>query len=131
MRKVIWTAAVLALCAAPSAAQQIEKSPFTPAPAAAQHLRIVEAGKVRLEIGDGLATRVRDRFDRILLNGACPEIPHSVTSLLGPGGRLVGALAMEGLPRLVSIDRSGDELRQELGQGLRISPLVTGVAVTL
>jgi hypothetical protein len=36
MRKVIWTAAVLALCAAPAAAQQIEKSPFTPAPAAAQ-----------------------------------------------------------------------------------------------
>ena len=34
MRKVIWTAAVLALCAAPAAAQQIEKSPFTPAPAA-------------------------------------------------------------------------------------------------
>lgn len=29
MRKVIWTAAVLALCAAPAAAQQIEKSPFT------------------------------------------------------------------------------------------------------
>ncbi|HEX8213829.1 MAG TPA: hypothetical protein VF584_26920 [Longimicrobium sp.] len=38
MRKVIWTAAVLALCAAPSAAQQIEKSPFTPAPAAAQQV---------------------------------------------------------------------------------------------
>ena len=36
MRKVIWTAAVLALCAAPAAAQQIEKSPFTPAPAATQ-----------------------------------------------------------------------------------------------
>ena len=33
MRKVIWTAAVLALCAAPAAAQQIEKSPFTSAPA--------------------------------------------------------------------------------------------------
>jgi hypothetical protein len=36
MRKVIWTAAVLALCAAPAAAQQIEKSPFTPAPAATE-----------------------------------------------------------------------------------------------
>ena len=35
MRKVIWTAAVLALCAAPAAAQQIEKSPFTPAEVAA------------------------------------------------------------------------------------------------
>ena len=36
MRKVIWTAAVLALCAAPAAAQQIEKSPFTAAPAATE-----------------------------------------------------------------------------------------------
>jgi protein-L-isoaspartate(D-aspartate) O-methyltransferase len=104
----------------------------TLAESAAQHLRIVEAGKVRVEIGDGLATRVRDRFDRILLNGACPEIPHGVTSLLAQGGRLVGALATEGLPRLVRIDRSeGDELRQELGQALRISPLVTGIAATL
>jgi protein-L-isoaspartate(D-aspartate) O-methyltransferase len=104
----------------------------TLAESAAQHLRIVEAGKVRLEIGDGLATRVRDRFDRILLNGACPEIPQGVTSLLAQGGRLVGALAAEGLPRLVRIDRSdGDEWRQELGPTLRISPLVTGIAATL
>lgn len=36
MRKVIWTAAVLALCSAPAAAQQIEKSPFTPVPATQQ-----------------------------------------------------------------------------------------------
>ena len=32
----------------------------TLAAAAAQHLKIVEAGKVRLEVGDGLAARVRD-----------------------------------------------------------------------
>lgn len=104
----------------------------TLAESAAQHLRIVEAGKVRIEVGDGLATRVRDRFDRILLNGARPEIPTTVTSLLGPGGRLVGALTNEGLPRLVRIDRlDGGELKQELGAGLRISPLVTGIAATL
>ena len=103
----------------------------TLAESAAQHLRIVEAGKVRMEVGDGLATRVRDRFDRILLNGACAEVPESVTSLLADGGRLVGALTLEGLPRLVRIDRSGEELRQELGQGLRISPLVAGIAATL
>lgn len=33
MRKVLWTAAVLALCSAPAAAQQVEKSPFSAAPA--------------------------------------------------------------------------------------------------
>ena len=28
MRKVLWTAAILTLCSAPAAAQQIERSPF-------------------------------------------------------------------------------------------------------
>ncbi|MBF9232385.1 protein-L-isoaspartate O-methyltransferase family protein [Microvirga alba] len=104
----------------------------TLAESAAQHLRIVEAGKVRIEIGDGLATRPRERFDRILLNGAGAEIPSAVTSLLGPGGRLVGALTVDGLPRLVRVDRLEDgELRQELGATLRLSPLVSGIASTL
>ncbi len=104
----------------------------TLAESANQHLRIVEAGRVRVEIGDGLAPRVRERFDRILLNGARPEIPAHLTSLLGPGGRLVGALTVDGSPRLVRIDRLEDgELRQELGAGLRISPLVIGIAATL
>lgn len=104
----------------------------TLAESAAQHLKIVEAGKVRLEIGDGLAARVRERFDRILLNGARPDIPQHLISLLGPGGRLVGALTSEGSPCLVQIDRSPDgEFSQSLGGALRISPLVTGIAATL
>jgi len=104
----------------------------TLAESAAQHLKIVQAERVRIEIGDGLAARPRERFDRILLNGARSEIPESVTSHLGPGGRLVGALTVEGLPRLVRIERlENGELRQEFGAGLRISPLVTGVAETL
>ncbi|NIX77247.1 protein-L-isoaspartate O-methyltransferase family protein [Microvirga terricola] len=104
----------------------------TLAESAAQHLKIVDAGKVRIEIGDGLATRPRERFDRILLNGAVAEIPHAVTTLLGMGGRLVGALTLEGLPRLVRIDKlEGGEFRQELGAPLRLSPLVPGAATTL
>ncbi|MGO4571432.1 protein-L-isoaspartate O-methyltransferase family protein [Microvirga sp. 2TAF3] len=104
----------------------------TLAESAKQHLKIVDAGKIRIEIGDGLGVRPRERFDRILLNGAGAVIPGAVTSLLGPGGRLVGALTVDGLPRLVRIDRSDDgELRQEIGATLRLSPLVTGVAETL
>jgi protein-L-isoaspartate(D-aspartate) O-methyltransferase len=104
----------------------------TLAESARQHLRIVEAEKARIEIGDGLAARPRDRFDRILLNGAVGEVPSAVTSLLGPGGRLVGALSGEGAPRLVRIDRQEDgEMRQESGANLRIAPLVSGVASTL
>jgi protein-L-isoaspartate(D-aspartate) O-methyltransferase len=104
----------------------------TLAESAAQRLKIVEAGTVRLEVGDGLAARVRDRFDRILLNGARSEIPETVTSLLGPGSRLVGAMTIEGVPHLVRIERSAEgELMQSIGASLRISPLVTGVAATL
>jgi protein-L-isoaspartate(D-aspartate) O-methyltransferase len=104
----------------------------TLAESAAQHLKIVEAGKVRLEVGDGLAARVRDRFDRILLNGARPEIPQTLTSLLVPGSRLVGAITIESVPHLVRIDRDAEgEVTQVIGQPLRISPLVTGIAATL
>ncbi|HZH06584.1 MAG TPA: methyltransferase domain-containing protein [Lautropia sp.] len=104
----------------------------TLADSAAQHLKIVEAGRVRVEVGDGLAARVRDRFDRILLNGARPEIPAALTSLLGPGGRLVGALMQEDAPRLIRVDRLQDgEFSQTLGAPLRISRLVTGIAATL
>lgn len=104
----------------------------TLAESAGQHLKIVEAGKVRLEVGDGLAARVRDRFDRILLNGARPEIPETVTALLGPGSRLVGAITIGGVPHLVRIERDAEgELTQTVGAPLRISPLVTGIAATL
>lgn len=104
----------------------------TLAESARQHLKIVEAGKVRMEVGDGLALRPRERFDRILLNGAVPDIPEAVTALLAPGGRLVGALTIDGLPRLVRIERTEEgTLQQELGGTLRLSPLVRGVAETL
>src|SRR5918998_462700 len=42
----------------------------TLAESAAQHLKIVEAGKIRLEGGDGLATRGRERHHRNPLKGA-------------------------------------------------------------
>jgi protein-L-isoaspartate(D-aspartate) O-methyltransferase len=104
----------------------------TLAESAVQHLRIVEAGKIRQEVGDGLAMRTRDHFDRILLNGACSGIPEAVTSLLGPGGRLVGALTVEDAPHLVRIDCLDDgELKQSTGGLLRISPLAAGIAATL
>lgn len=104
----------------------------TLAESAAQHLKIVEANKVKLEVGDGLAARVRDRFDRVLLNGTWPDIPSTLTSLLGPGGRLVGALPQEDGPRLVQIDRSPDgEYSRILGAPLRITRLATGIAATL
>jgi protein-L-isoaspartate(D-aspartate) O-methyltransferase len=105
----------------------------TLAESASEHLKIVDAADaVELQTGDGLAPRSDELFDRILLNGALVSIPPAVTGILAPGGRLVGALTLAGLPRLVRVDRAADgALRQELGAGLRISPLVPGVAAAL
>jgi protein-L-isoaspartate(D-aspartate) O-methyltransferase len=84
-------------------------------------------------VRDGLAPDLpSNSFERILLNGAVVAVPPSVTSLLAIGGRLVGAMTIEGFPRLVRIDRQADgSLRQELGGALRISPLVAGAASSL
>jgi protein-L-isoaspartate(D-aspartate) O-methyltransferase len=83
------------------------------------------AKDIQIKVGNGLALGNIGRFDRILLNGALPAIPAAVTSLLAPGGRLVGALTVDGFPRLVEIARDEEgELSEERGASLRISPLV-------
>jgi protein-L-isoaspartate(D-aspartate) O-methyltransferase len=112
--------------------QSIERF-ATLAQSAAEHLKIVgAAGAARIETGDGLSPRARERFDRILLNGARPSVPEAVADLLNPGGRLVGAITRDGLPRLVRVERGPDgELRQEVGGGLRLSPLLAGTASAL
>lgn len=91
------------------------------------------AGAITLAVGDGLAPGAAEgRFDRILVNGATPSAPAWLASLLAPGGRLVGALAFEGGPRLVRIDRLPDgRLMQELGPALRLSRLAPGRAASL
>jgi len=104
----------------------------TLAESAAEHLRIAQADGVRIEIGDGLSQRPRERFERIVLNGAAVAIPDAITSLLAPGGRLVGALTIDGIPRLVRIGRLADgSLSQDVGPSLRLSPLTPGVAMSL
>src|SRR3954449_6374228 len=60
---------------------------------------------IDLVIGDGLNIASEERFDRVLVNGALPSIPSTVTSLLAPGGRLVGGLTIDGFPRLITIER--------------------------
>ena len=90
------------------------------------------ADTVSFEIGDGLAERSGVRFDRVLLNGSSPSVPTTITSLISPGARLVGAVTLDGLPRLVKVDRLPDgELKQEFGGPVRLSPLVAGPATSL
>jgi protein-L-isoaspartate(D-aspartate) O-methyltransferase len=100
---------------------------------AREHLRIVAPlAPIRLETGDGLAARPRERFDRILVNGAVRDVPETLTGLLGPGGRLVGAVATEAGPRLLRVER-GEAGAAEVANGppIRLSPLLRGVAHAL
>jgi protein-L-isoaspartate(D-aspartate) O-methyltransferase len=91
------------------------------------------AESITAAAGDGLAPDLPSGgFERILLNGAVASVPAALTALLAAGGRLVGAAAGDGFPRLVRIERAADGvLRQTLGGALRIAPLVAGAAVSL
>jgi protein-L-isoaspartate(D-aspartate) O-methyltransferase len=88
---------------------------------------------VTAEVGDGLAPGLPGgSFERILLNGALAAVPASVTTLLAAGARLVGAITVDGFPRLVRIERQPyNKLRQDVGVRLRLAPLVTGCAASL
>ena len=107
----------------------------TLAESAVQHLKIVEAAQMsRIEIGDGLAARPRERFDRILLNGAWPDIAD-VSAVADRTRRACGRgrSTAEGLPRLVRVDRLEDGefdagFRRESPAVSRCSP---GAATTL
>jgi protein-L-isoaspartate(D-aspartate) O-methyltransferase len=88
---------------------------------------------VEIQHADGLhATRLLGRFDRVLLNGVVDLIPESLLQRLVPGGRLVGALRVDGVPRKVVVARIGDNaVDHHLGGPVRLTPLVAGVASLL
>ncbi|HKH32853.1 MAG TPA: protein-L-isoaspartate O-methyltransferase [Beijerinckiaceae bacterium] len=104
-----------------------------------RYATLAEEAQVRLEVagadpaiemgvGNGLVIDLGgERFERILVNGAVASVPSALTSLLAAGGRLVGGLAVEGFPRLVTIER-GEEggLAQALGPALRLARLIGG-----
>lgn len=88
---------------------------------------------VDLQHADGLApTRLLGRFDRVLLNGVTDHIADAFLQRLTPGGRLVGVIKVDGLPRLVTMTRVGDNaVDHKLGGSVRLPPLAPGLAETL
>ncbi len=104
--------------------------------ALAAHERLAGSGfgkLVDLRHGDGLqADRTLGRFDRILMNGVVDEVPETLLARLSPGGRLVGALRVDGVCLRAVMTRQGDGgVSQAVGPALRLSPLATGVALAL
>lgn len=101
--------------------------------AAYERLNAIGIRGVDLNHGDGLSpNRLLGRFDRILLNGVTDAIADGFLQRLTPGGRLVGVLKVEGLPRLVTVHRVGENaVDHRLGAPVRLPPLAPGVAETL
>ncbi|GEO99443.1 protein-L-isoaspartate O-methyltransferase family protein [Methylobacterium haplocladii] len=87
-----------------------------------------------VEITDGLdASAIGERrFDRILLNGTCLEIPPHLAKALAPGGRLVGAVATGQGARLAIVDRAVDGgVATRTDMACRLPPLTAGRAHVL
>ncbi len=106
----------------------------TLADGAAARLRIAGlGGSVKLFVGDGLSPPDAPAcFERVLVNGALTSLPGYLSSLVSPGGRLVGALVVDGLPRLLTVERGRDgALTQDLGAPLRLSTMAEGAAAFL
>jgi protein-L-isoaspartate(D-aspartate) O-methyltransferase len=88
---------------------------------------------ITAEVGDGLAPALPEgSFDRILVNGSVSLPCATLTALIGPRGRLVGATVVEGAPRLLRLERAEDgHIEEHLGGPLRLSRLVPGRAASL
>lgn len=101
--------------------------------AAAERLASIGEERARVAQRDGLAlTREFGSFERIVLTGSVSMLPESLLSLVAPGGRLVAAVTLEGAPRLVAVTRTETgAFREELGDMLRLPPLVPGLGNAL
>jgi protein-L-isoaspartate(D-aspartate) O-methyltransferase len=101
--------------------------------AANERLSGLNVTKADLRHADGLAPgRLLGKFDRILVNGVVANLPELLLARLSPGGRLVGALRVDGLARRViaTADEAGT-IDNSLGGPLRLPPLVPGLAHSL
>jgi len=104
--------------------------------ALAAHERVSSSGfgkLIDLRHADGFQPdRTLGRFDRILVNGVTQTVPEALLMRLSNGGRLVGALRVEGVARRVVVTRLGDDqFDHATGPVLRLPPLVPGISRAL
>jgi protein-L-isoaspartate(D-aspartate) O-methyltransferase len=103
--------------------------------ALAAHERLAASGfdNVDLRHADGFQPdRTLGRFDRILVNGVTDTVPEALLARLSPGGKLVGALRVEGMARRVVVTRMADGRFDHMpGPQVRLPPLMPGLAQAL
>ena len=110
-------------------------------PAAAARLATtaldLDGGQARVVAGDGCAEHIAGvapgaAFDRVLLNGALPQIPPALAARLAPGGRLVGAVTTADGARLAVVEAGGNgPAAPRLEGAVRLSRLLPGRARVL
>jgi len=96
--------------------------------------RLGHLSNATVEIGDGLDAGAigEGRYDRILVNGTCREIPAHLGRALAPGGRLVGAVAAGRESHLAIVERTIDGgIATRTGMACRLPPLTAGRAHAL
>lgn len=101
--------------------------------AAAERLAAIGEDRAMVAQRDGLVlTREFGMFDRIVLTGSVQTLPENLLSLVNPGGRLVAAVVLEDMPRLVAVTRTETGgFREEIGAPYRLPPLVPGLGNAL
>lgn len=100
--------------------------------AAVERIARLGLGHLMLEQADGLAVGTAfGHFDRILLNGSVDQVPPQLVDALSDGGRLVVARRGPDGVRMLRIARQGDATEEEIGEPLRLPPLVPGLAEAL
>lgn len=102
--------------------------------ALAAHERLAGQGmRIDLRHADGFQPdRTLGRFERILVNGVTDAIPEALLARLANGGRLIGAIRVDGTARRVTVTRQGDgAVDHAVGPAVKLPPLAPGLARAL
>ena len=95
------------------------------AEAAAEALRLLGCGNVRVVVGDGsLGLPEEAPFDAIVVGAGAPEVPRPLVEQLAVGGKLVIPVGDRSLQQLCLARKEASGLRVEDGMGCVFVPLV-------
>lgn len=94
---------------------------------ARRNLQALKLHNLRLRHGDGFqGWPAQAPFDAILVTAAPPEIPEVLLQQLADGGLLVIPVGGSGVQQLLSVQRQGDEFKQQVLEMVSFVPMLGG-----